>query len=180
MASTAVAISPKAEMRMTGRSASSFSDLARNSSPSMTGILRSVMTMPGNPWGPARRARTFECFHSVSGCLNAQLKCLERLCDPGKVRRIVIDEKYLVVLVHCRTSPYSAGIVSVKIEPFPTSLSTRMSPPRRWANSRLIASPRPSPMPGRVIPAVDCSRWNFSKMSPKLVRRNAASCVGNL
>ena len=42
-------------------------------------------------------------------------------------------------------------------------LTSRISPPSRFASSRLIASPRPVPPYLRLVPASAC--WNASKMS---------------
>ena len=46
--------------------------------------------------------------------------------------------------------------------PMPGVLRSRISPPSRFASSRLIASPRPVPPYLRLVPASAC--WNASKM----------------
>ena len=57
----------------------------------------------------------------------------------------------------------SAGRRMVNVLPFAGSLSTRTSPPRRRASSRLIDRPRPVPPYLRLVVPSAC--WNASKMS---------------
>ena len=55
------------------------------------------------------------------------------------------------------------GTVTQNVAPSPGALFTPMEPPRRWASSREIASPRPVPLWVRVT---EPSIWrNFSKMT---------------
>ena len=57
------------------------------------------------------------------------------------------------------TAPTSAGRRMVKVEPWPGSLATVMSPPIIWQKRRLIASPSPVPPYLRVVEA---SAWTNS------------------
>ena len=60
-------------------------------------------------------------------------------------------------------STYRPGRKSVKVLPPPGVLSTRISPPRSRAISRLIERPRPVPPNLRLVVPSAC--WNASKMS---------------
>ena len=55
-----------------------------------------------------------------------------------------------------------AGSVTVKVEPLPGSLATRMSPPIKRQHLRLMASPSPVPPNLRVVEA---SAWEKASNS---------------
>ena len=57
---------------------------------------------------------------------------------------------------------YVCGRYKVKVLPWPGALVSWISPPSRFASSRLMARPRPVPPYLRLVPASAC--WNASKM----------------
>src|SRR5690242_12610876 len=78
------------------------------------------------------------------------------------IGRPFLDGWSYVYLAHAQVR----GSVSVNVDPAPSTLSTVMSPPMTRANSRLIASPNPTPSLGRVS---EGSIWTKgSKMAASL------------
>src|SRR5262249_12810417 len=83
--------------------------------------------------------------------------CLQHIAHELAVEHVVLDDEDQAGVHDC------IGSENVKVEPLPSSLSTRMRPPCNSTNLR--ASVRPRPVPSRLCRALSPTCRNSSKIA---------------